>query len=1514
MATENVLNISQNLQEERQRAQEKIFRIWLNLKLAKAPGSPAIQDLFKDLRDGRYLLFLLNVLTEKKLKPVKGNFRVHHLNNLTLALDVLKEYNIKLVGISNQSICDGDRVTTLGLSWSIIYRFQVLEAVKNEGFTGSAEKALLNWCNSIVENYSDADVRSFQPKRWKNGYTLNALIHAFKPELFRYEDLSKMDDRGRLKNALSCAHNNFNIMPLFQAEDFESDLVDSRTLVMYVSFLYEHFQTLSTASKDNFAETSTKLAASQKELEQFVKEKDESTLQPLSNVSIREVCKRYFEFKESCNDFDDMDEKISVTDSELQASVDASGNTPPELVNAQKDYEGAKENYLALRNRWLPFEEQIHSKLLELLAEELNQIDDMLAKYEIDEVKIQSFLDEEIETSTSTSSDYMKINEDILSNLLQMEPLMGFIQDLVQQIDEDSAISDSNKGIFKGRATTTKSRYDALLQALKSKKKRLQRREELEKQRQDDHKKQKESQELEFQAWHQNLSEMIDWLLQAEQKVGSYENKSENAENLKILIDDYQKMKEEFKKREPEKNALLVKGKKILANKNDDNLQMELNLVDDKWSTLERRLVNGIDRLQEKEEMEKENEADRRKEKELQLQKFQDWHKKLTDMINWLLKVEQDVSSYEKDSNDQQSLKSLIEQYQKTKEELKKMQPRKNKLLAQGKDISANQKILGEESNIEMEITLVEDQWSSLEQKLNDGMDRSQEQLNQQVKDSVDGMDNMLHDLTVFRNWLDLANQQLNAISDSTKRNDFTDLHQKEQGLKKLSADLDSRGPELDNFQQKAVELQNRKEADGTVKEKKAAVIESVEELTDEWSQIIDRIDAQFKSLYDLINSNLDENRTQIERSLSLVKETLSTMQNTEFDKQEMLNDCKRLSELDNELAKLKPPIKKLSQNVVAVNEMTVFAADEQQLLCESADVLQTDFEQSSKQMRDVKSSSKEKIVNYFKEEADKSKNRVDELSKDNLSFSTDEKDLAVLRDFLTCQQRLSNELKSEHFKLDDLEQYAEEVSAYDLLAAEDQVKIAGIINDALKPVEELRNETKLNFNSAYAVSMHIIKQQLRQDEEEMKKCTEKSENPQQQDFKHFNDVSNALLNIKKDKDVLNTLTSDLTALNEEVNQLDAAGIMASSDCQSVKQLSSSLLQDSMEVSENISLQEKGTERTINDFILKKLDEFRGWLPTVQKRSLESNEIGPELEAIKKQLHELTVIEQQASDKSCGIFGAEENPDVYDMMPETSKVDIAAAKEEWQVIDDWVQQRKKALEKAQDLWDEYRRNESDLSEYMRDNERQMQTWNQLDLNDQQSVVNHDKALSNVMQSMELRKSHVGKLTGIANQLLDIIGMDGPVSYNVLSEVADIHASWNNVLKQSIENGTKLKLSQEKLKKLEEHNKTLRQWVHDVDEVLKEFKDNNIDEKNEPLLPNLQTKVDEMGNMDILLTSANASYTQLSEDNDTKSHFTVDDMTLLNSDFDRVTNGLLKIKYLADKPPYLRWFYKRVFYR
>lgn len=40
---------------------------------------------------------------------------------------------------------------------------------------------------------------------------------------------------------------------------------------------------------------------------------------------------------------------------------------------------------------------------------------------------------------------------------------------------------------------------------------------------------------------------------------------------------------------------------------------------------------------------------------------------------------------------------------------------------------------------------------------------------------------------------------------------------------------------------------------------------------------------------------------------------------------------------------------------------------------------------------------------------------------------------------------------------------------------------------------------------------------------------------------------------------------------------------------------------------------------------IRKLDEFWGWLPIMQKRSKESSEIGPDLLTIKKQLQEMKV-------------------------------------------------------------------------------------------------------------------------------------------------------------------------------------------------------------------------------------------------------------------------------------------------
>ncbi|KAH9492318.1 hypothetical protein Btru_024692, partial [Bulinus truncatus] len=110
---------------EREDIQKKTFTKWINSQLGKAKRV-TITDLFTDLRDGERLLSLLEVLGGLNLKPERGKLRVHHINNLNRALEILEnDYNIKLVNISSNDIVDGNPKLTLGLVWSIILHWQV---------------------------------------------------------------------------------------------------------------------------------------------------------------------------------------------------------------------------------------------------------------------------------------------------------------------------------------------------------------------------------------------------------------------------------------------------------------------------------------------------------------------------------------------------------------------------------------------------------------------------------------------------------------------------------------------------------------------------------------------------------------------------------------------------------------------------------------------------------------------------------------------------------------------------------------------------------------------------------------------------------------------------------------------------------------------------------------------------------------------------------------------------------------------------------------------------------------------------------------------------------------------------------------------------------------------------------------------------------------------------------------------------------------------------------------------
>ncbi|XP_072152789.1 dystrophin, isoforms A/C/F/G/H isoform X2 [Bemisia tabaci] len=226
--------------DEREDVQKKTFTKWINSQLVKCNHSP-INDLFKDLHDGSRLLALLEVLTGRQFKQEKGRMRVHHINNVNKALQILQQNNVKLVNISSNDIVDGNPKLTLGLVWSIILHWQVhyhLKDLMSELQQTNLEKTLLAWCRLNCADYTGVDIRNFTTS-WSDGLAFNALLHKFRPELFDYDSISRKLPHARLEHAFRMAEKNLGIDRLLDPEDVNTSVPDKKSIMTYVMCLFQ---------------------------------------------------------------------------------------------------------------------------------------------------------------------------------------------------------------------------------------------------------------------------------------------------------------------------------------------------------------------------------------------------------------------------------------------------------------------------------------------------------------------------------------------------------------------------------------------------------------------------------------------------------------------------------------------------------------------------------------------------------------------------------------------------------------------------------------------------------------------------------------------------------------------------------------------------------------------------------------------------------------------------------------------------------------------------------------------------------------------------------------------------------------------------------------------------------------------------------------------------------------------------------------------------------------------------
>ncbi|CAN9504242.1 unnamed protein product [Ophioblennius macclurei] len=231
-------DVLERYKDERDRVQKKTFTKWVNKHLIKVRKH--ITDLYEDLRDGHNLISLLEVLSGVTLPREKGRMRFHRLQNVQIALDFLKQRQVKLVNIRNDDITDGNPKLTLGLIWTIILHFQISEIyVSGESGDLTAKEKLLLWSQQATEGYAGLRCVNFTSS-WSDGRMFNALLHRYRPDLIDMDLVSRQSNRENLEQAFEIAES-LGVTRLLDAEDVDVPSPDEKSVITYVSSIYDAF-------------------------------------------------------------------------------------------------------------------------------------------------------------------------------------------------------------------------------------------------------------------------------------------------------------------------------------------------------------------------------------------------------------------------------------------------------------------------------------------------------------------------------------------------------------------------------------------------------------------------------------------------------------------------------------------------------------------------------------------------------------------------------------------------------------------------------------------------------------------------------------------------------------------------------------------------------------------------------------------------------------------------------------------------------------------------------------------------------------------------------------------------------------------------------------------------------------------------------------------------------------------------------------------------------------------------
>ncbi|XP_054274796.1 dystonin isoform X14 [Macrosteles quadrilineatus] len=119
-------------------------------------------------------------------------------------------------------------------------RAKISDIVVGQEPNVSAKEVLLRWARRSTAKYPGVRVNDFTSS-WRDGLAFNALIHRNRPDLIDWRSVRSVTIRERLERAFYVAEREYGVTRLLDPEDVDTHEIDEKSIITYISSLYDVF-------------------------------------------------------------------------------------------------------------------------------------------------------------------------------------------------------------------------------------------------------------------------------------------------------------------------------------------------------------------------------------------------------------------------------------------------------------------------------------------------------------------------------------------------------------------------------------------------------------------------------------------------------------------------------------------------------------------------------------------------------------------------------------------------------------------------------------------------------------------------------------------------------------------------------------------------------------------------------------------------------------------------------------------------------------------------------------------------------------------------------------------------------------------------------------------------------------------------------------------------------------------------------------------------------------------------